>query len=249
VRVAPGDETAFLHPLPVQALWGVGPATLRRLADLGVHTVGDLAALDSVTLVRSLGEANGHHLHRLAHAIDDRPVEPDRELKSIGHEETFAHDRHSWDELDPEITRLSDGVAGRLRAHGSGARTVTVKVRFSSFDTVTRSNTLPSAVDTAAEIVRVARLLLREVDPTPGVRLLGVSVSQFAPVAEQLRLDDVLFETPVADWSAAEGTVDAIRQRFGAAAIGPASAVDGRSPVLRVVRKGAQQWGPDHDIE
>jgi DNA polymerase IV len=247
VRVPPGGETAFLHPLPVQALWGVGPATLRRLGDLGVHTVGDLAALDAAMLVGALGEANGRHLHLLAQAIDERPVEPDRELKSIGHEETFAHDRHSWDELDREVVRLSDGVAGRLRAHGSGARTVTLKVRFSSFDTITRSSTLPSAVDTAAEICRVARQLLRTVDPTSGVRLLGVSVSQFAPVAEQMRLDDLLAETPVADWQAAEGTVDAIRQRFGATAIGPASAVDGRSSGVRVVRKGAQQWGPDHD--
>jgi DNA polymerase-4 len=247
VAVPPGGELAFLHPLPVQALWGVGPATLRRLGDLGVHTVGDLATIAEPTLVGALGEAHGRHLHRLSHAIDDRPVEPDRELKSIGHEETFAHDRHTIDELDLELTRLADAVAARLRAHGGGARTVTLKLRFSSFDTITRSTTLPSPVDTAAAIGAASKQLLRTVDPSGGVRLIGISVSQFGEVAEQLRLDDLLLAEAAPDWHAAEHTVDAIRRRFGAAAIGPASTVDPAGGGVRVVRKGAQQWGPDHD--
>ncbi len=220
-EVAPGHELEFLHPLPVQALWGVGPATLERLHRLGVRTVAELAELGEPALVASVGRASGRHLYRLAWAIDDRPVEPDRELKSIGHEETFATDRHRHDELHADLVRMADGVAGRLRAHGGGARTFTLKVRFAGFATITRSCTLPAAVDTAHAILQAVEPLLAGVDPSPGVRLLGVSASNFAAVAEQL----VLGLEDAADWHAAEETVDAIRQRFGAGAIRPASTV------------------------
>ncbi len=118
VEVRPGGELDFLHPLPVGALWGVGPATLKRLERLGVRTVGELAALDERLVIANLGEAHGRHLHRLAWALDDRPVEPDREAKSIGHEETYPTDRVTRDEVDAELVRLADGVAGRLRSHG-----------------------------------------------------------------------------------------------------------------------------------
>jgi DNA polymerase-4 len=251
VEVPPGEELAFLHPLPVKALWGVGPATLERLERIGVRTVADLAALDEATLVAAVGKAHGQHLHQLSWARDDRPVEVDREVKSISHEETFATDRHTHDELRRELVRLADGVAGRLRRHGAGARTLSLKVRFSGFHTITRSVTLPSPVQTAHAIVAAVEPLLEAVDPTPGVRLLGVAGSNFGAPAEQLSLDD-LFAADTAgapatagDWQAAEETVDAIRSRFGSSAIGPASAVDGQG--LRLVRKGAQQWGPDQD--
>ncbi|MFZ9628507.1 MAG: DNA polymerase IV [Ilumatobacteraceae bacterium] len=246
VEVLRGHELEFLHPLPVSALWGVGPATLERLERLGIRTVADLAVLGERTLVATLGRAHGAHLHRLSMAIDDRPVESDRGMKSIGHEETFAHDRFTRDELVVELVRLADAVAGRLRAHGTGARTVQLKIRFSGFDTITRSVTVPGSIDTAHAIVAAARPLLDAIDPTPGVRLLGVSVSNFADPAEQLSLD-ALLETSAtpADWVAAETTVDAIRSRFGTTSIGKASAV-GRGG-MRVVRKGAQQWGPDHE--
>ena len=245
VEVRPGEELAFLHPLPVKALWGVGPATLERLERLGVRTVADLAAIDEGALVASIGKAHGRHLHQLSLAIDDRPVEVERQLKSIGHEETFATDRHTIDELRRELVRLSDGVASRLRAHGTGARTFTMKVRFAGFSTITRSTTLPAAIHTAHGIVRAVEPLLDSVDPTPGVRLLGVSASNFAESAEQLSLDDLLADAPAGEteWQAAEETIDAIRSRFGAKAIGPASAVSDSG--LRLVRKGAQQWGPD----
>ncbi|MFM2077192.1 MAG: polymerase [Actinomycetota bacterium] len=239
VDVRPGEELAFLHPLPVEALWGVGPATLERLARLGVRTVRDLAELDESVLVGAIGKAHGQHLHRLSWALDDRPVEVDREAKSIGHEETFATDRHTHAELRRELVRLSDAVAGRLRASGSGARTLSLKVRFAGFHTITRSITLPAPVHTAHAIVQAVEPLLEAVDPSPGVRLLGVSASNFGAPAEQLSFDTA----GEGEWQAAEETVDAIRARFGSAAIGPASAVDGRN--LRLVRKGAQQWGPD----
>ena len=245
VEVLPGQELRFLHPLPVQALWGVGPATLQRLQRLGVHTVADLADLDEAALVACLGTAHGQHLHRLAWGVDDRPVEVDREMKSIGHEETFASDVHTYAELVRELVRLSDAVAARLRAHGGAARTLTLKVRFAGFETITRSITVPGGVSTAHAIVAAVEPLLRAIDASPGVRLLGVSSSNFTSGSQQLSLDD-LFDARLDDehhWLLAEETVDAIRKRFGTTAIGPASAVSDRG--LRIVRRGAQQWGPD----
>ena len=177
VVVEPGEELAFLHPLPVQALWGVGPATLARLQRLGVATVGDLADVPEATLVGALGQANGRHLHQLAHGIDDRPVVPDRELKSVGHEQTFARDLTTADELGREVVRMADAVATRLRAAGLAGRTVTLKVRFASFPTITRSSTVPEPIDNGPGIAAAARGLLDQVDCEDGVRLLGVSMS------------------------------------------------------------------------
>jgi DNA polymerase-4 len=249
VENRPGGELAFLHPLPVTALWGVGPATLARLDRLGVGTVGQLADLDESVLVGALGEAHGRHLHRLAWAVDDRPVEPDRVAKSIGHEETYATDRATHGELVAELVRLADGVAGRLRREGVAARTVTLKVRFADFRTITRSATLAAPTDTAHDLVVTGTRLLDGVDPTPGVRLLGLSTSNFGAAAEQLSLDDLLGEGGGAEapagpeeWRSAERAIDEIRARFGHDVIGPASAV--RAEGLALVRRGAQQWGP-----
>jgi DNA polymerase-4 len=230
VEVRPGEELAFLHPLPVQALWGVGPATLERLQRLGVRTVGDLAQLDERALVGVLGHAHGRHLAALSRGIDDRPVEPDRAVKSIGHEETFAADLHTPEEVHAELVRMADAVAGRLRRHGVGARTLTLKVRFSGFTTVTRSTTVVAPLCTGPGILRAIEPLAASVDPTPGVRLLGISGSQLGEPAEQLSFDD-LFGTAgdahgvEAAWTGASEALDAIRRRFGGRAIGPASAV------------------------
>ena len=240
VVVAPGEELAFLHPLAVQALWGVGPATLDRLRRLGVATVGDLAAVPEATLVHTLGRANGRHLHRLAQGIDERLVEPDRPVKSIGHEQTFARDLYDRAELAVEVVRMADAVASRLRHHGLAGRTVTLKVRFGTFTTITRSSTAPEPLETGPAIAAAALGLLDAVDPAPGVRLLGVSVSGLAaPAGEQLRLGD----DPA--WTSATEAVDQVRERFGAAAIAPASLVgpDG----IRLTRRGRQQWGPDDE--
>jgi len=241
--ITPGDELAFLHPLPARALWGVGPATLDRLARLGVRTVGDIADLPEDTLVATLGTAHGRHLARLARGIDPRPVEPDQPLKSVGHEETFAHDHHEHETLTREAVRMADGVAWRLRRAGLAGRTVTLKVRFADFQTITRSSTLPTTVDDGPAVARAALALLAAVDPTPGVRLLGVSVSGLVTgAAQQLSFEDVPGGSR-SSWHEASGAVDAIRERFGDRAIGPASAVDERG--LRVPRRGEQQWGPD----
>ncbi|MBW3669341.1 MAG: DNA polymerase IV, partial [Actinobacteria bacterium] len=237
--VSPGEELSFLHPLPVSALWGVGPATEERLRRFGVTTVGDLAALPRETLVSSLGTANGNHLHNLAWGRDHRPVEPQRAVKSIGHEETYAVDLVDAEEIHREAVRMADAVAARLRRASVAGRTVTVKVRFHDFSTITRSHTFAAAVDTAPDIARAAVALLEQVDSTPGVRLLGVSMSNLlAGAARQLTLE----EAPSPAWDEASRAVDEIRTRFGDRAVGPAALVD--EDGLRVKRQGEQQWGP-----
>ena len=245
VEVRPGEELAFLHPLPVKRLWGVGPKTLERLERLGVRTIGDLAVLDERVVVGALGPASGKHLLALAHARDDRPVEVERDPKSIGHEETYPHDLHEHAELERELVRLADAVSSRLRKHGLPARTLTLKVRFAGFRTVTRSVTLDGGVDTGPELVDTLKPMLRALDVSPGVRWVGVSGSNFGHRSEQLGLFDEPATTASPIRSAA--AVDEIRDRFGAAAIGPASSITGRG--LRIVRTGAQQWGPDQAPE
>lgn len=247
--IEPADEISFLHPLPIRALWGVGPVTGEKLERIGVRTVGDLAQLSEATVISTVGEASGRHLHALANARDDRIVEADRTVKSVSHEETYARDRHDPDELAVEVHRMADAIAGRLRRAEMRGRTVTVKVRFGDFRTITRSRTLDRSTDSARDIARVGRDLLAEVDVAPGVRLLGVGVSQLGAadaVGEQLSFDDLTADADVAgdrDWQRAEATVDAIRQRFGAGAVGPAAftGADG----IRITQRGSQQWGPD----
>ncbi len=246
VVVPPGEELDFLHGHPVQALWGVGPATLDRLQRLGVTTVGDLAVLPEQSLVTALGRANGQHLHRLANGIDDRPVDPHRQLKSVGHEETFATDHHAHVTLDRELVRLCDSVASRLRAADRRARTITVKVRFHDFRTITRSSTLPHPIDTGPTVTQAAHALLQEIDVSAGVRLLGVSASGLIEGdTEQLSL--AVGDEPDTAWGPATEAVDAIRRRFGAEAIAPASLAGPAG--VRVARRGAQQWGPDQDSD
>jgi DNA polymerase-4 len=237
--VEPGAELAFLHPLPVQALWGVGPKTLEKLRSRGIQTVADLAALSEAEATMFLGDANGRHLHRLSLGIDDRPVEPELQPKSVGHEETFARDHHELRTLQREVVRMADAVAQRLRNHGLAGRTVTIKVRFHDFRTITRSVTLSAAVDTGPAIARAAKELLEQVDPASGVRLLGVSVANLSDDgARQLSLEDV--QHP--GWDDASRAVDEIRKRFGDEAIVPATLRDPGG--IRVKRKGDQQWGP-----
>jgi DNA polymerase-4 len=261
VVVEADRELDFLRPLPVQALWGVGPATLAKLERIGVRTVGDLADLPVESIVGALGRSSGLHLHALANARDDRRVEPEQAARSVSHEETFGRDHHRLATLDLEVLRLADAVATRLRVADQHGRTVTIKVRFGDFRTITRSQTLDRPTDSARTITRVARSLLATIDPSPGVRLLGVGVTQLdsdgppAPVTEQLSLLDPPGAGldgggdpagPVAaddaDWDRAEAAVDAIRARFGAGSVGPASLTgpDG----LRIARRGEQQWGP-----
>jgi DNA polymerase-4 len=217
-------EIAFLHGHPVQALWGVGPTTLRRLERLGVRIVGDVARLPAATLEAAVGVAHGRHLAALARGEDDRPVEADRPPKSIGHEETFPDDVTDRRQLEVIVVRLADAVATRLRAHGVIGHTVTLKLRYGDFRTITRSTTLGAPVDDAVSISAAARGLLAALDVAAGIRLAGVAVSRLESNRErQLSLDE-----REAGWTAASDAVDAIRARFGDDAIGPASVRSGR---------------------
>lgn len=238
--VEPDDTLTFLRPLPVEALWGVGPATLAKLHRMGVMSVADLADLPLENVVAAIGRSHASHLHALANGRDDRVVEPGRATKSIGHEETFAHDHHERATLDVELLAFADAVASRLRANGLVGRTVQLKVRFGDFTTITRSTTLPDAVDDPRSLVEAGRRLLDQVDPTSGVRLLGLSVSGLSVGSgRQLRLDDATGP----GWHEVTDTVDEIRARFGDTAIGTATSVGPEG--VRVKRRGSQQWGPE----
>ncbi len=239
--VESGTEIEFIHPLDVGALWGVGPATRKKLDRFGIVSVGDLAALPLETLVGALGPAQGRHLHELSWARDDRPVVPESKPKSVGHEETYAKDLYDHVALNREAVRMADAVGHRLRKAGMEGRTVTIKVRFHDFNTITRSSTLPSPTATATVLATVSKELLATIDPGMGVRLFGVSVSNLVEVQDQqLTLDGAVAEHT--GWDDASRAVDAIRQRFGDSAVGPAALAE--SDGLRLKRQGDTQWGP-----
>ncbi len=210
VVVAPGGEAAFLAPLPVRRLWGVGPRMEERLARLGVVTVGDLAALDPDRLERRLG-THGHDLQLLARGVDEREVHADsEEAKSIGQEHTFGSDTADSERLRGLLLDLADGVAARLRAHGLKARTLTLKYRDESFRTTTHARTLPTGLDSGNDIFDVIFVLFAEVHRGRKVRLLGVYASHFGPEPSQLDL----FGNEDAP-SAADRLRDEVAQRFG----------------------------------
>ena len=232
LAVAPGTEREFLAPLPVTRLWGVGPATLGRLERMSVHTIGEVAELPESALTAALGNSLGHRLRALARNDDPRAVVPEHEAKSIGAEETFAVDLRTRDACDRELVRLVDRVTARLRQAELRARTATLKIRYANFETLTRARTVPTATDVSTVFLATARELLDALDCSRGVRLLGVSLSGLAPLAESqgvldLGDDDSRAGTNVERRAAVERAVDAVRDRFGSRSLGPASLVDG----------------------
>ena len=180
VVVQPGTEMSVLRPLPIRALWGVGPATAERLTRLGVRTVGDLDRITESELVDLLGEAHGRSLHRLGRALDDRPVSSERESKSVSVEDTFDRDLTDPALLSALVERLAGRVTSRLVESGASGRTVTLKVRLHDFTTLTRSATLPAPTDDGRVVSRLASQLFAEIDTSAGIRLLGVGVSGLA---------------------------------------------------------------------
>lgn len=245
-EVSTGRELDFLWPLPVSDLWGVGPATLQKLERVGVRKVADLAALETEVLEKLLGQANGRHLYDLAWGRDLRAVIPERDAKSIGREETFVHDLYDAVEIHTELVRLCDDVASRVRASDGAARTVTLKVRYSTFETVTRSVTPGSPLSTGPSMVHVLEPIVEGLVRRGGVRLLGVSASGLCEPIEQLSLlDEVGTAESVSAsdqnraWSPASRAVDEIRQRFGRSAIAPGSII-GRGP-------RSSPWGPQDE--
>jgi DNA polymerase-4 len=229
--VVPRDEVlAFLHPLPVAALWGVGAKTEEVLDRLGLKTVADLAHTPVETLQRALGPAAGTHLADLAWGRDPRAVTPDVAERSMGAEETFARDLDDPEVILREFLRLSHTVARRLRAQGMVGRTVSIKVRMSDFSTLTRSRTLGEPTDVAQEIYEAAAGLYRALGlQRVRIRLVGVRLEGLDHAdggARQLPLD--LPGAPASvDWRAAEQASDRLRARYGRSVVQPARLVRG----------------------
>jgi DNA polymerase-4 len=228
--VVPADNVVgFLHPLPVGALWGVGERTEERLVQLGLRTVGDLATVPVTTLQRALGAAAGAHLAALAWGRDERRVVPHEPDRSIGAEETFGTDVDDPAVIHRELLRLAERTAARLRATGQVGRTVSIKVRFADFTTITRARSLPVATDVGRTVYDTARALFDGLGlQRARLRLVGVRVEGLGlatGVARQLALDE-----RDNGWREAEQAADRAAARFGPGAVRPATLVNPPMP-------------------
>jgi DNA polymerase-4 len=211
--VPPGEEAAFLAPLPIARLGGVGPSTAAALRDFGVTTIGELAALDRSALVRRFG-THGASLVDRAHGVDPDPVSDPDAAKSIGHEHTFDEDTADHEVLERTLLAMAEGVSGRLRHAGLKASTVTVKVRDSGFETVTRQRTLPEPTDMTEPIWRAALELARPQMRGKRIRLVGITASNLG-AREQLSL----FEADDERNRRVVEAADELRERFGTRAV------------------------------
>jgi DNA polymerase IV len=225
--VDPDDEAAFLHPLRVERLWGVGAVTAAKLHGLGVRTVGDVADLDLGSLESLLGKAVGRHLHGLAHLEDPRPVEGGRSRRSIGSQRALGRRPRSPEELDTILAGTVDRLARRLRDGDRVCRTVVLRLRFGDFTRATRSQTLASATDHTDTLLSTARGLLGAALPMildRGLTLLGISLSGLdGDDTLQLELPLGEREEERRDTSRLDSALDAVRDRFGAASVGRAN--------------------------
>jgi len=216
--VPPDGELAFLHPLPVERLWGVGPVTADKLRQRGIATVGEVAQLAEPALVSILGRASGRHLHALAHNRDPRPVQVGRRRRSIGAQRALGRTPRSPDALDTIVVALVDRLARRLRAARRVCRTVVLRMRFDDFSRATRSRTLPEATAQTQTILATARGLLAAATPMiqrQGLTLVGVALANLHDDgAIQLALP---FDRHRA--GALDATLDDVRDRFGSAAV------------------------------
>jgi DNA polymerase IV len=216
--VPPARELAFLHPLPVERLWGVGPVTARRLRDLGITTVGEVAGFAEGALVSLLGRASGRHLYALSHNHDPRPVRPRRGRGSVGAQRALGRRPKSLDDVDAALIGLVDRVTRRMRLAGRTGRTVVLRLRFDDFSRATRSHTLPYATANTGAVLTTARSLLTVAAPLiqqRGVTLVGVAVSNLAEGrAVQLALP---FDRRGSD--ALDTALDEVWGRFGTRAV------------------------------
>jgi DNA polymerase IV len=214
--VPPRGELAFLHPLPVERLWGVGPVTARKLRERGIETVGQVAWLGEDELVSILGRAAGRHLHALAHNRDPRRLRPQRRRGSIGSQRALGRSRRSVEELDAVLVGLVDRVTRRMRAAGRAGRTVILRLRFDDFSRATRSCTLPYATHHTETVLAAARGLLAAAVPLiaqQGLTLIGVAVAN---------LDDTLQLMLPLDRrrdGALDRAIDEVRVRYGTGAV------------------------------
>ncbi|KRE40213.1 DNA polymerase IV [Knoellia sp. Soil729] len=223
--VVPRDEVIpFVQQLPVGALWGVGDKTEEQLTRLGLRTVADIAHTPLPTLVRGLGEATGHHLHELAWGRDPRPVQREHREKSIGADETFEYDIDDPHEIHRHLLKLSDRTAARLRSARLTGRTVSIKVRFSDFTTITRARTLREPTDGSREIYETATSLFDALGlQRARIRLVGVRLEKLVAV-EEAPIQGVLGEAEHG-WREADRAVDRASARFGAGSVRPASLI------------------------
>jgi DNA polymerase-4 len=216
--VLPDEELAFLHPLPVERLWGVGPVTAGKLHKRGITTVGEVAQLGEAALVSMLGRASGRHLHALAHNRDPRPVHVRRRRRSIGSQRALGRSPRSPDAVDAVVIALVDRVTRRMRAAGRVGRTVVLRLRFDDFSRATRSHTLPRATAETQTILATARGLLTTAMPLierQGLTLVGVAVAN---------LDDDRAVQPTLPFDrysagALDAVLDEVRDRFGTTAV------------------------------
>ncbi len=224
--VVPHEQTlAVLHPLPVGALWGVGERTEETLHRFGLRTIGDIAHTPVDTLLRVLGQAGGAHLFELAWGRDPRSVVPVQSERSIGAEETFARDVDDHDVVHRELLRLSQRATSRLRAARLVGRTVSIKVRFADFTTITRSRTLTEATDVSRDVYATACSLFDGLGlQRARLRLVGVRIEGLSDAGAQQR--QLLLDEPTHGWRDAERAVDRASARFGAGSVRPATLVD-----------------------
>jgi DNA polymerase-4 len=216
---------AFLHPLPIGALWGVGPRTEEQLHSLGVRTVADIAHLPRAVLRRALGQAAGDHLGELAWGRDDRDVQSAPRERSVGSEHTFAGDVDDPEVISRYLLKLCDHVAARLRAAGWVGRTVSLKIRFADFTTITRSKTLPEATDVGRDIYAQAQALYEGLGlQRARLRLVGVRMEKLQPAESAIH--QIALDEPAAGWREAETAMDRARARFGDGVVKPASLLD-----------------------
>lgn len=225
-------ELEFLHPLPVQRLWGVGRVTAEKLRTRGITTVAEVAELDPKALVAMLGPGSGRHLHALAHNRDPRPVTARRRRRSIGSQSALGRRRRTFDELDARLISLVDRVCRRLRGANRVGRTVVLRLRFDDFTRVTRSHTLPLPTDDTAAILTALRHLMQAsagLIRDRGITLLGIAVANLDD-ADQLQLE-LPFDRY--DSRSLDGVLDQVRDRYGTTSITRAILI-GSDPGLSV---------------
>src|SRR6185503_5394861 len=216
--VPPSRELGFLHPLPVEALWGVGPKTAARLRDQGITTVAQVAALGEGTLVEMLGRASGRHLHALAHNRDPRAVKAGRRRGSIGSQRALGRGPRSAEAIDAILIAIVDRVTRRMRRAGRVGRTVVLRLRFGDFTRITRSHTLPHATAETQVVLITARILLAEAMPMierRGLTLIGLAVANLSDD----RTVQLLLPFDRRNGGELDAAVDAVRERYGSSAI------------------------------
>ncbi len=223
LEIAPDRILTFLHPLPVSALWGVGPKTAESLEQLGLRTVEDVANLPRATLIRAIGQAAGETLHELAWGRDYRDVIPEDVDKSISAAETFAQDLDNPEEILQEFLRLTQKATARLRDKELFAKTISIKVRFADFTTINRSKTLPLATDSAHETYEVVKDLYRALRiERARLRLVGVSLENLVSAAPE----QMVLGARDKGWRDAERAIDRARARFGRSSVRPGRLVE-----------------------